>query len=150
MDCCRNSHYQIFVEKFGCANETIIIMSAWTLIPAILVPVSSYSWFPLANFRLMDGYNYAAAGILATLGFWSIMKQFRKPAMRNFLSGFAIMGLALLSGFLTKLYTTQTLIDHRHVWSNVYVANDSYRAFQYLNTVPKMSGVMVSNHFGEK
>ncbi len=130
-------------------RSTVVIMTSWVILPAILVPISSQTWFPLANFRLMDGYNFAPAGILATLGFFYLIARIKKRSVANFVSGFLITGIIVISSFFTFLYTRQAFIEHTGLWSNVYLGNGHYKAFAFLNTVPKGSGVMVMNHFGE-
>lgn len=128
---------------------TIVTMTTWVVIPPLLVPLSSAPWFPLANFRLMDGYNYVPMGILASLGFSYLIKAIKKPTTASFISGFVIMAIVTASGFLTYTYTKATLLDQYGFWSNVYLGNGHYKAFAYLNTVPRDSGVMVMNHTGE-
>jgi hypothetical protein len=130
-------------------RTTIIIMTSWVILPPLLVPISSQPWFPLANFRLMDGYNFAPAGVLAVLGLSYVIVRIKKRALANFISGFLIMGIVVSSSFLTFLYTRQAFFEQTGLWSNVYLGNGHYKAFQFLNTVPKGSGVMVMNHFGE-
>lgn len=131
-------------------RRIVFIMTTWVVFPVFLVLLSSQPWFPLANFRLMDGYDYAPMGVLATLGFYYFIKSLKKPAVTNFLQGFLIMGLVVASGFLTTTYTKQTLDDlSTYIWSNAYLRNDHWKAFTFLNTVPKWSGIMVTNHFGE-
>jgi hypothetical protein len=127
----------------------IYIMSAWILIPPLLVPLTSYPWFPLANFRLMDGYNYAPAGILAAIGFVMIGSLFKRKSISQFIAGFSMTATIIGTGFLSWHYTNIILTEQSYPWTNVYIANDHYKAFKFLETVPNMSGVMITNHFGE-
>lgn len=124
---------------------TIILMTSWTIIPILLVPISPAPWFPFANFRLMDGYNYVPMGILATLGLSMAAKKIKKKFVIPIVLGVVLV----ISGSLTYLYTTQTLEEQKGLWSNVYLGNGHWKAFAFLNTVPKKSGIMVMNHFGE-
>ncbi len=124
---------------------TILLMTSWVIVPVFLVPISPATWFPFANFRLMDGYNYVPMGILATLGLSLFVKRFSK----KFVLPIILATLLLISGSLTTLYTTQTLEEQKGLWSNVYLGNGHWQAFAFLNTVPKQSGIMVMNHFGE-
>jgi len=127
----------------------VILSSSWVLIPALLVPVTSFSWFPLANFRLMDGYNYLPAGLLMTLGIASLGSLIPNRSIQSFLKGFLLTAIVGGSLFLTNLYTSQTLTDQNNQWSNVYLGNGHWKAFEFLKTVPKGAGIMVMNHFGE-
>ncbi len=127
----------------------IMLMTSWTLIPPLLVPISNYPWFPIANFRLMDGYNYVPAGILTTLGMHYGLRMLKHKELRNFLFGFIISATVICTGYLSYSYTNIILSEQSLPWSNVYLLNDHYKAFKFLETVPKMSGLMVSNHFGE-
>jgi hypothetical protein len=145
--------WAILVKKWSTWDEnlkiTIVTMSTWVVIPAILVPISSFSWFPLANFRLMDGYNFFPAGILAALGLSYMIKSIKKPSIAGMVSGFLITAVVAASGLLTYTFTNKTIGEQYGFWSNVYLGNGHYKAFEFLNTVPKWSGIMVMNHFGE-
>jgi hypothetical protein len=127
----------------------VIICTSWVIVPVLLVPLSSFPWFPFANFRVMDGYNYVPTGILATLGFSVIPIIIKKGAIARFMQGFLLTGVIILSLSLTYLYTAKTFGDQNDLWTNVYVHNDHWEAMKFLETVPKGSGVMVMNHFGE-
>ncbi len=127
----------------------IYIASAWVLIPPIFIPFTGYSWFPLANFRLMDGYSYAPAGILAALGCSFILTIFKRKAVGQSILGFLLTATMIATGFLSWHYTTIIFTEQSYTWTNVYIANDHYKAFKFLESVPNMSGVMISNHFGE-
>lgn len=128
---------------------TVFLMSCWVLLPVMLVPISPFRWFPLANFRLMDGYNYVPMGILAALGFSHIAQVINKKKLTAFLQGFLLTAVIVSSVGLSVLYTKQTFDDQQLLWTNVYVHNDHWKAFKFLNTVPRGSGIMVTNHFGE-
>lgn len=130
-------------------RRTLLIMTTWTIIPPLLVPLSGQSWFPIANFRLMDGYNYAPAGILASLGFIQLLRIITHAKLSRVISGFILSALLCSTGFLTYFYTTLTITEQSMLWTNAYISNDHFKAFKFLETVPKMSGVMISNHFGE-
>lgn len=127
----------------------VFLTSAWIILPIPLVLISAQHWFPLANFRLMDGYDYVPAGILATLGLTYFTKSFKSKQFASFLKGFLIMGVVVASGFLTYVYTTQTLNEQHDIWTNIYPSNDAWKAFRFLDTLPRGSGIMVMNHFGE-
>jgi len=124
-------------------------MSAWVLIPVALIPLSSYSWFPFANFRIMDGYNYVPMGILATLGFSTLVGSIKKPSLARLIGGIVLTAVIFTYLFLTYVYTKRAFAEQSGLWTNVYIASDHWRAFVFLETVPKKSGVMVMNHFGE-
>ena len=127
----------------------VVIMTSWVILPPLLVPLSGQPWFPFANFRLMDGYNFVPIGVLATLGFSYGVGSIKRRSLANFLAGFLVTGIIVSSSFLTILYTRQTFTEHTGLWSNVYLGNGHYKAFEFLRTVPKGSGIMVMNHFGE-
>lgn len=137
-------------KKLGTSMQLLIVlMTSWTLIPPLLVPISGFRWFPIANFRLMDGYNYVPAGILATLGLHYGISIFKRKAIVQFLTGFMLSALLLSTAYLSYGYTTLIMTEQSYPWSNVFLANDHYKAFKFLETVTPMSGLMVSNHFGE-
>ena len=130
-------------------RRLISVATSWIIIPPILVPVSSLPWFPMANFRLMDGYNYVPAGILAAFGVSYGMKIFKSRAVIGLTRGFLVSGVIFTSTMLTYIYTAQIIKDQRFFWNNVYLDNSHWRAFSFLRTVPKWSGIIVMNHFGE-
>jgi hypothetical protein len=127
----------------------VFVMSTWLLIPAALVPLSSFSWFPFANFRVMDGYDYVPAGILATLGLSILITSIKNHSLARIVQALCIGTVIITSCTLTYLYTARAFSDQDGLWSNVYIAKDHWQAFAFLDTVPKRSGVMVMNHFGE-
>lgn len=130
-------------------KRLIILMTCWTVLPALLVYLTGNKWFPLANFRLMDGYNYIPAGILAALGCSAVLSFGKKQPFWRIFAGFIISGAVLSSMYLTQVYTKRTIAEQNYPWTNVFIANDHYRAFEFLKTVRPMSGLFISNHFGE-
>ncbi|MBI5613617.1 hypothetical protein HY947_01725 [Candidatus Gottesmanbacteria bacterium] len=127
----------------------IILMSGMILDPLILLPFTHYFWFPLANFRIMDGYTYFPAGILAAIGFSSFLTLFKNTKIKFILSFILISLVLLLSTVLTIVYTRQTLEEQKSIWTNVYPLKNEWKAISFLNTLPKGSGIMVMNYFGE-
>lgn len=128
---------------------TIILMTSMTIMPLLLLPFTSFAWFPLANFRIMDGYTYFPAGILAALGFSSLFSFITSQKKKLLLLSLALGTLGTLSTLLTFVYTRQTLEEQKSIWTNVYLLKDEWKAIYFLNTLPKYSGVMVLNYFGE-
>lgn len=118
-----------------------LTMSAWVVFPFFLIPIAKTSWFPIANFRLVDATQYVPAGILAGLGLGLVHKPVR-----------AILAVVLLIGssWLTTIYTKQTLERQSILWSNVYPLTSTWEAVTSLQRyVEKGSGVMVREYFGE-
>jgi len=77
------------------------------------------------------------------------MKIFKSRAVIGLTRGFLVSGVIFTSTMLTYIYTAQIIKDQRFFWNNVYLDNSHWRAFSFLRTVPKWSGIMVMNHFGE-
>ncbi|MEK7592621.1 MAG: hypothetical protein AAB508_04495 [Patescibacteria group bacterium] len=134
------------------SNNSILIMLLMTsmmLMPLVLLPLTKYAWFPLANFRIMDGYTYFPAGILAAIGLSSLLANISSQKMKKTILLLSLGILYLTSFLLTSLYTRQTLEEQKSIWTNVYPLKDECNAIAYLDTLPKNSGVMVMNYFGE-
>jgi hypothetical protein len=127
----------------------VLLMTSMTIMPLILLPLTKYAWFPLANFRIMDGYTYFPAGILAAIGFSNLLFFFKNTKTKFFLSFLLISFILLLSTVLTVVYTRQTLDEQKSIWTNVYPLKDEWKAIAFLDTLPKKNGVMVMNYFGE-
>lgn len=119
----------------------ILTMSAWVVFPYFLIPLAKTSWFPIANFRLVDGTQYVPAGILAGLGLG--MSLLHRAKM-------ILLLLCVISLSLTTIYTRQTLDRQKTPWSNMYPLAATWEAVTSLHTyVEKGSGVMVREYFGE-
>jgi hypothetical protein len=139
-----------FWKKWDSNTKFLVFtMSAWVLIPIALVPLSSQPWFPFANFRVMDGYDYVPMGILATLGLSTLVSGIKKQSLARIIQGVCLGIVIITSLTLTYLYTAMTFNQQDPLWNNVYIADDHWEAFAFLQTVPKKSGIMIMNHFGE-
>ncbi len=121
-----------------------VLTTTWIVGPLLYIPLTHFNIFPLANFRLVDGYAYVPAGILAAIGVWEIAQAFSKRA-----AALAVALMLTASMFLTFSFTDQTFIGQQHIWTNVYPLNQEWDAIQYLSTIPKNSSVMVMKYFGE-
>lgn len=123
----------------------VIVLIAWVIGPLLYIPLTHLSFFPFANFRLVDGYAYVPMGILSALGLYWLAGTVKKRWIIK--TGAIIM--VLVSLLFTVSYTKQAFADQQRVWSNVYPFNNEWMAMRYLSTVPRKSGVLVMQHFGE-
>lgn len=122
-----------------------MLATTWILVPMLCVPLAHFPWFPLANFRLVDGYAYVPMGLLAALGLGALAKAARKRWIAGLGAGF----LFFLSLILTFSYTRQMTTEQRIIWMNVYPRLEEWDAIRFLDSVPKRSGVLVLKYFGE-
>jgi hypothetical protein len=111
----------------------------WILVPLVCIPVSTASWFPIANFRLTDGYQYFPAGILAVIGFYQIQKKIRV---------FLIVPIVAASISLTYVFTANIWSSQTALWSNIYPATSTMDAIEHVSTLPKYSGILVREYAG--
>ena len=126
------------------ARLTVVLATTWIVGPILYIPLTHLTIFPLANFRLVDGYTYVPAGILAALGISEIAHAGGKRI--------AMLSIALMlavSLFLTVNYTRKTFEDQQRFFTNVYLSNDEWAPIRFLTTIPKNSGIMIMKYIGE-
>lgn len=127
----------------------ILTMSAWVVFPFFLIPLAKTSWFPLANFRLVDATQYVPAGIVASLGLGLFVETLPGNVRRVTRMGLSIL-LLVSSLLLTTHYTRQTLERQKTLWSNIYPLASTWDVITTLHTyVEKGSGVLVREYVGE-
>ncbi len=132
-------------RKMGVSVQLLVVLgTTWILGPLFYIPLTHLTIFPFANFRLMDGYDYVPAGILAALGILAIGRVLNKSAAK-----IVVICMIAASLFLTFSFTRQTFANQEQIWTNVYPQNLEWDAIRFLSTVPHQSGVMVMQYFGE-
>ncbi len=128
---------------------TVLLMAAWVFGPFILVPLSSHPAFPVANFRITDGYQYLPAGILAGIGLWQFISGIPIKILRIG-STISLLGAVLIASlFLSTVFIRQTVNAQNNLWTNVYPLKTTWEGVLFMDTIPKGSGVMVREYFGE-
>lgn len=126
----------------------VFIMLAWIFGPYILVPFSHYAWFPVANFRMTDGYQYLPAGIVAGIGIWQLLQTI--PAKLRVGTKLVLLGsVTIVSVIFSYIFTTQILHTQKNFWSNIYPQKSTMDGVRFIDTLPKRSGIMVREYFGE-
>jgi hypothetical protein len=136
-------------SKISWSTKRIALLCiSWLVVPIFLVLLSNKPWFPFANARMTDGYQYFPAGILAAIGLWGIVELF-KPRIRVFITGIflaIIFGVSAVASYnLIHLYFS----IHSMAWTNFYPYNNTWKAVDFLKTVPKDSGVLTLQYDGE-
>ena len=125
-----------------------LICLAWVLSPVLFIPFSTTSWFPIANFRLTDGYHYPPAGILAAIGYVNGLSFVKQKNVRSMIVN-GLLALTLVASIgLTAIFTKQLWANQEALWSNVYPKTSTMQAVYFLDTLPKHSGILVREHFG--
>lgn len=122
----------------------VVLMTTWVLGPLFYIPLTHLPIFPLANFRLVDGYAYVPMGMLAAMGVREIGRVISKNA-----AGLAVMFMLAASLFFTVSFTRKTFDEQHKIWTNVYPLRQEWDAIRFLSTIPRQSGVMVMKYFGE-
>jgi hypothetical protein len=112
----------------------VALFTAWVVGPLLFIPLTHLTVFPLANFRLVDGYAYVPMGILAAMG---VKKKF------------VVVLMLTASLFFTVSFTRYTFDEQYKIWTNVYPLRQEWDAIRFLTTIPRQSGIMVMKYFGE-
>lgn len=118
----------------------VVLMTTWLVGPLLLIPLTHLPIFPLANFRLVDGYAYVPVGILAAMGIAEVGRHAVK---------IVVFLMIAASVFLTVSYTRKAFEDQKRIYTNVYLLRDEWDAIRYLSAVPTHSGIMVMKYIGE-
>lgn len=132
----------------GATKRLFFLCVCWLVIPAVLIPISSKPWFPFANARLTDGYQYFPAGILSAIGIWGILELFR-PKIRLFVTTLIVVLIVFVSGGATYFMVKNFFSIHSMPWTNFYPYKNTWAAVDFLKTVPKGSGVLTLQYDGE-
>lgn len=128
---------------------TFLTMLAWVFGPFVLVPFSHYEWFPVANFRMTDGYQYLPAGILAGIGVWQLTQLFSGTKLRRTVATILCGTVMAVSLCFSYIFIRQILGAQQNFWSNVYPQETTMDGVRFVDTLPKGSGIMVREYFGE-
>lgn len=126
------------------AQLLVVLFTTWVVGPPLYFPLTHLAIFPLANFRLVDGYAYVPAGILAAMG----ISEIARAGGRRIAMLFVVLTVAA-SLFLTASYVRKTFEDQQNIYTNVYLLYEEWDAIRYLSTVPKNSGIMVLKYLGD-
>lgn len=121
----------------------------WLCIPVIIMPFTSLPQFPIASFRLIDGYQYVPAGILAAIGIMGVTTIVKNKYLGRMIIIVLISTVGWFSYDLTHNYMGGILNEQTNTWINVYPANPFWHAVEFFHTVPKNSGVLASEHYGQ-
>lgn len=126
------------------AQLLAVLATTWVVGPFFYIPLTHLTIFPLANFRLVDGYAYVPAGILAAMGVGEIARSCGKRA-----AALSVALMLAISLFFTFSYTRKTFAEQHIIWTNVYPLNQEWDAIRFLSTIPRQSNIMVMKYFGE-
>lgn len=133
----------------GGLRRTMLSMASWIVMPVLLIPLSALDIFPIANMRIVDGYHYMPAGILAAVGLMesvALLPSFWKKLALSF----SLIGILALSLFLTTIYHTRFLATQTNTADgHAYPATTTWEAVHFLRSVPHASGILSREWFGE-
>ncbi|HUD19824.1 MAG TPA: hypothetical protein VMR81_05250 [Patescibacteria group bacterium] len=143
----------ISVKKWRIWNSqihlTILLCTAWILFPLIGFQLSLQSWFPIANWRLVEGTHYVPLGILSAIGLVQFFSLISHPYWKRVVTMISLISILLYSGCALTIYTRKKMDLQNTFWSNIYPLKSTMRAIYFLNTLPKQSGIMVREYVGE-
>lgn len=130
-------------------RDLVVAFISWILLPILLIPLSEFDFFPIANMRIVDGYHFIPAGILAAIGLLQSITllpiRAQKTVCTVLISGVVGVSLFLSIGYHANVLSTQQNIQDTHA----YPAKTTWEAVQFLRTVPRESGVLAREWFGE-
>lgn len=121
--------------------QTLGIFSIlWLVGIVVLVLCSDYQWFPIANGRLTDGYQYFPAAVLSGIGIHAVLSRRNRLLKTVILSGLIITIVFSIS--TSTIFINNYLVKHSFPWSNIYPSKGFWKAIEFLGTVPKGSNVI--------
>jgi len=138
-------YWKTFSSK---TKQFTLLLISWLVVPALLIPISSQSFFPMANARLVDGYQYFPAGVLAAVGIAFLLTKVRFGWIKH-LSIFTTIGVIVFSTCTSLILTNQHIKMHSSGWWNIYPAMDFWKSLDFIKTLPKESNILMENLLAE-
>lgn len=127
----------------------IVIATIWLLLPLLLIPLTQFSFFPIAGIRIIDGYQYVPAAILASLFFTHIVPFLPRKTIRKLIYGIGFVFITTASLGLSTVYIHYILVEDSQTWSNVYVSNDFWDTIGFMQTLPPGKGVLAMQYMSQ-
>lgn len=128
---------------------TAALAVSWLIVPFAMITLSTQSWFPTANFRLVDGYQFTAAGLLAAIGLSECVKGILYARLRVTVQTIALILIMGTSFFLTGVYAHNIWKEQDDPSNPIYQPTEAMQAIYFLDTLPKYSGILVREYYGE-
>jgi hypothetical protein len=128
---------------------TSTLMSAWILIPIPLILISNESFFPIANMRLIEGTHYLACGMLSTIGLLECITHLRTIALKQIVLSISLAIILGVSIFVHATYLSNFLKTQEVQNPIAYPLTTTWNGVQFLKTIPRESGVLARESFGE-
>ena len=130
-------------------RQTMFLLAVWVAMPLIYIPISDKSFFPVANMRLLDGNLYVAAGFLSAISLIESASLIKHAAIRRMtLVLFTAITLGT-SVLVSSMYTIPFLAYQANMDPHAYPFITTWEGVKFLKTVPKGSGILVREPFGE-
>lgn len=128
---------------------TVILLIAWVLTPFIGIPLSTLSFFPVANFRIIIAPMYISAGILSAIGLSEALHFLPWEKARKTIL-VVVVGITIgFSMLLTYVYLHSFILYQNDMNPHAYPVTSTWDGMQFLRTIPQNSGIMVREFFGE-
>jgi hypothetical protein len=128
---------------------TMLLSIAWIAAPLIEIPMSTHPFFPIANWRLVEGNHYVPAGILAAIGITECISLLKQSKIRIFFTWIIVITIITYSAVAITQNVRKKMDSQNLFWSNIYPLTSTMNAIYFLDTVPKSSGIMVREFMGE-
>lgn len=128
---------------------SFLLSLSWLVFPIGLISISHLSWFPFANFRLVDLHGYAPAAVLSTIGIWHLLSIFPSGIIRKSIGLLLTITMLFISSSITWQYTKQIYTNQENYWINIYPTTETWQGVLFMKNLPQQSNVMVKEYFGE-
>lgn len=130
-------------------QDAIWICLPWVIMPPLYVLISKNSWFPLANMRLTDGFVYVPAGILAAIGLSGLLNALHSQRYKTGIASIVVILFLAYSGLLGYRFIRYNVELQTSSLYNLYIPVSSMEGVRFMATLPKYSGILVREQYGE-
>lgn len=126
-----------------------VIGVGWVALPYLVIPVTAFPWFPIAHFRVVDGYQYVPAALLVGIGFFLLKKLVSHKRILTILPYALFAVIMIISSLLSYHYYSFILAAQNVPYTNVDLPNGFWDAVKFFQTTGKNSNVMVLEYNGQ-
>ena len=127
----------------------LILLTCWVVVPILYIPISDKSFFPVANLRLVDGTLYISAGIVSAIALVEFLNLFRNIRIRTVLKTVIVSATIGISVLLSATYLIPFIRSQADGDPHAYPLTSTWKAIQFVKTLPIQSGLLVREPYGE-
>jgi hypothetical protein len=139
----------IWKKSDASLKRFIILMLSWFIAPLGLVALAKTTWFPIPNHRLTDNYSFLPAGILTGISVTTLISLFSHRIWKTIIIIATCFVFIVPSFYLSNIYFNQILKQQEVIDIHVYPTTTIWKGLHFIDTLPKNSGILSREHFGE-